>query len=230
MSIFDEATNAVSTPIVPQDRFIVECLNLEEAPPYAPPGEQPKADAKSGIRWILGLYYQSTGARFTFQDEPYEFFQTTTSNMQRGARAREYAEAFLGREIAEGERLNPNMLLGKKCLGMISHEFTRDRSKKNAKLVGVEPYREAVTATPQTQARGGTAVMDRPSAAAVSADATETDVDRALLIAGVEKKIKQAEKLQTRKHLDWLAMDLSQMDADELEAIRASVQADIDAD
>jgi hypothetical protein len=230
VSLFDDATNAVSTPIVPQDRFIIECLKLEEAPPYAPPGEQPKADARPGIRWVLALYSATTGARFTFQDEPYEFFQTTTSNMQRGARAREYAEAFLGRDLSEGERLDPSMLIGKKCVGMVSHEFTRDRSKKNAKLVGVEPYREAVAARPAARSAGATAVMERPSAASVSADASDADIDTALLISSVEKKIKQAEKLQTSRHLDWLAMDLTKMDADELDAIKAAIQQDIDAD
>jgi hypothetical protein len=85
MGLFDDATNAVSTPIVPQGNFVVECIKLEEAPPYAPPGESPKPDARPGIRWILALYNAQSGARFTFQDEPYEFFQTTTSNMSRGA-------------------------------------------------------------------------------------------------------------------------------------------------
>lgn len=231
--MFETATNAASTPIVPQDRFVVECLNLEEAPPYAPPGEAPKADAKPGIRWILALYSPHTGARFTFQDEPYEFFQTTTSNMSRGARAREYAEAFLGREIAEGERLSPTMLLGKKCQGMIVHEFARnDKSKKNAKLVGVEPYRETVAAAAPSRSANGaaTAVMERPSVASVSADPTTEEIDRALLISSVEKKVRQAEVLQTKKHLDWLAMDLATFGNDELEAIKSAIQADIDAD
>lgn len=231
MSLFEQATNAASTPIVPQDRFIFECLSIGEQPPYAPPGEQPKAGARPGIKWTFGLYFAATGERFQFQDEPYEFFQSTTANMQRGARAREYAEALLGRELAEGEQVNPNDLIGKRAQGMVIHELSRnDKTKKVAKLVAPEPLREAVAAAPRAQARGGTAVMERPSAASVSADATDSDIDRAMLISAVEKKIKQAERLQTRKHLDWLAMDLSSMDTDELEAIKASVQADIDAD
>ena len=232
MGLFDDATNAVSTPIVPQGEFIVECMKLEEAPPYAPPGEQPKADARTGIRWILALYNPKSGARFLFQDEPYEFFQTTTANMSRGARAREYAEAFLGRELAEGERLDPNMLISKKCQGMVIHELSKDKTKKNAKLVGVEPYREAVAATApvRTTSASATAVMERPSAAQVSADASSDDIDRALLLSAVEKKVRQAEKLQTRKHLDWLAMDLKTYDAEELDAIKAAIQNDIDAD
>jgi hypothetical protein len=72
--------------------------------------------------------------------------------------------------------------------------------------------------------------MERPSAASVSADASDADIDTALLISSVEKKIKQAEKLQTSRHLDWLAMDLTKMDADELDAIKAAIQQDIDAD
>ncbi len=231
MGLFETVTNAASTPIVPQDRFIFECVAIGEQPPYAPPGEQPKPGARPGIKWELALYFAGTGEPFYFQDEPYIFYQSTTANMQRGARAREYAEALLGRELGEGEQINPNDLIGKRGLGMIIHELSRnDKTKKVAKLVAPEPYREAVAARPAARSNNATAVMERPSAASVSADATDTDVDRALLIAAIEKKVKQAEKLQTRKHLDWLAMDLSALDADELEAIKASVQADIDAD
>lgn len=232
MGLFDTATNAASTPIVPQDRFIFECLSIGEQPPYTAPGEKPKADAKPGIKFVFGLYFASTGQRFMFQDEPYEFFQITTSNMQRGARAREYAEALLNREIGEGENINPSDLIGKRGLGMVIWEFTRDKTKKVAKLVSPEPYREAVAATAPARAvaSAATAVMERPSAASVSADASSADIDRALLIAAVEKKIKQAEKLQTKRHLDWLATDMSEFTTDDLEEFKAAIQADIDAD
>lgn len=232
MALFETATNAASTPIVPQDRFIFECIAIGEQPPYAPPGEQPKPGARPGIKWEFGLYFANSGEPFYFQDEKYVFYQSTTANMQRGARAREYVEALIGRELAEGEDVNPNDLIGKKAQGMVIWELSRnDKTKKVAKLVAPEPLREKVAAAPsRAKANGATAVMERPSAASVSADASTEDVDRALLIASVEKKIKQAEKLQTKKHLDWLAMDLSMLDADELEAIKASVQADIDAD
>lgn len=176
--MFETATNAASTPIVPQDRFVVECLNVEEAAPYAPPGEQPKMGARPGIRWILALYSPTSGERFYFQDDPYEFFQTTTANMQRGARAREYAEAFLGREIREGEKLSPDAVIGKKLVGMVIHELSKDKTKKNAKLVAVEPVKTVAQASPSQ----------------VSADPTEADVDRALLISKFEKKVAKAVK------------------------------------
>lgn len=231
MGLFDTATNAASTPIVPQDRFIFECSAIGEQPPYAPPGEAPKPGARPGIKWEFLLYFASTGEPFYFQDEKYVFYQSTTANMQRGARAREYAEALLGRELGEGEQVNPNDLIGKRALGMVIHEMSRnDKTKKVAKLVAPEPYREAVAAAPRARNGTATAVMERPSAASVSADASDADVDRALLVSAVERKIKQAEKLQTKKHLDWISIDLATMDADELESIKAAVQADIDAD
>lgn len=233
MGLFDTATNAASTPIVPQGRFIFECLSIGEQPPYAPPGEQPKPGARPGIKWTFGLWFAESGERVYFQDDPYEFFQSTTSNMQRGARAREYTEALLGRELGEGENVNPMDLIGKRALGLIIHEFNKDKTKKNAKLVGVEPYQQAVAASaPSRAAANGstTAVMERPSAASVSADASGAEIDRAAVIAAVEKKIRQAEVLQTKHHLTWMAMDLSSMDVDELESIKAGVQQDIDAD
>lgn len=232
MGLFDQATNAASTPIVPQDRFIFECSLIEEQPPYAPPGEQPKPGARPGIRWSFRLYDAANGQPFYFQDEVYTFWQSTTANMQRGARAREYAEALLGRELGEGEQVNPGDLIGKRGIGMVIHELSRDKTKKVAKLVAPEPYRQTVAATAPVRAASGaaTAVMERPSVAQVSANPSMEDVDRALLISAVEKKIKQAERLQTKKHLDWLAMDLKTMDSDELESIKAAVQEDIDAD
>lgn len=233
MGLFDTATNAASTPIVPQDRFIFECLSIGEQPPYAPPGEQPKPGARPGIKWTFGLFFASSGEPFYFQDDPYEFFQSTTANMQRGARAREYAEALLGRELGEGEQVNPNELIGKRALGMVIWELSRnDKTKKVAKLVAPEPYREAVaTKAPSRAANGAaTAVMERPSASQVSADASEEDIDWALLVSKVEKKIAQAVKLQTGNHLEWAALDLRQADADQLQMILNNVQADIDAD
>lgn len=223
MGLFDTVTNAASTPVVPQDRFIFECLSVGEQAPYARPGEQPKPGAKPGIKWTFALYYASSGERFYFQDEPYEFFQSTTSNMQRGARAREYAEALLGREFAEGEQVNPSDVIGKRGVGMVIHELAQnDKTKKVAKLVAPEPYRAPVAAAPARAVNGAaTAVMERPQTAAPDLSALRTAVD---------KKITQAQVLQTRKHLDWAAMDISQMDADELEAIKAAIQADIDAD
>lgn len=228
--MFDEASNAASTPVVPQAKFIVECLDLQEAPPF-----DPTKSTKNGIKWMLALYDPQTGQRFRFMDDDYVFWQTTTSNMNIGARARDYAEAFLGRAIAEGEKLNPSMLLGKRCIGSVIHEWSRnDKTKKVAKLVGTEAHREAVAASApaRSQAANGsaTAVMERPSVAQVSADPSSADIDRALLLSSVEKKVKQAERLQTKRHLDWIAMDLSNMDADELDAIKAAVQQDIDAD
>lgn len=231
MGLFDQATNAASTPIVPQDRFIFVCLSIDEQPPYAPPGEAPKPGARPGIKWTFGLYYPSTGEPFTFQDEPYEWFQSTTANMQRGARAREYAEALLGRELSEGEEINPIDLIGKRALGMVIHEISRnDKTKKVAKLVAPEPLKETVAARPAGRSAGGTAVMERPSAASVSADPSSVELDRAALILSVEKKIKLSEMLGTAKHLDWLAEDLTRMSAADLEDLKARIQADLDAD
>lgn len=231
MGLFDTATNAASTPVVPQDRYIFECLYIGEQPPYAPPGEQPKPGARPGIKWTFALYFASNGERFYFQEDPYEFFQSTTANMQRGARAREYAEALLGRDIGEGEEINPEHLIGKRAQGMVIWELSRnDKTKKVAKLVAPEPIRQTVAAQSRTANGTSTAVMERPSATQVSADASDEDIDRAFMVSKVERKIAQSVKLQTKKHLEWNALDLSQADSEQLQMILNNVQADIDAD
>lgn len=222
--MFDTATNATQTPIVPQDRFVAECVRLEEAPPYAAPGEQPKPGARPGIRWILALYSATTGDQFYFQDEPYEFFQTTTANMQRGARAREFAEAFLGREIGEGEKLSPDMLLGKRCVGMVIHELSRDKTKKNAKLVAVEPFKNVATAP-------------KPAPTQVSADPQIADVDRALIVTDLHKSVSRLMKLDAasaqnaqaaiaKSDLDTASLETLQ---ELLDSIKKAITAALDA-
>lgn len=220
MGLFDTATNAASTPVVPQNRYVFECLEISEQPPYAPPGEQPKPGARPGIKWVFALYDAASGQRFHFQDDPYEFFQSTTSNMQRGARAREYVEALLGRELGEGEDVNPSDLIGKRGVGMVVWETSRnDKNKKVAKLAGTEAYRAA--AAPSRAARGGTAVADRPS---------NDGPDVSVLRETLRKKIRQAEVLQTAEHLTWISLNLDILDADECADLIKDVQADIDAD
>lgn len=222
VSLFDTATNAASTPVVPQGQYIFECLSVGEQPPYAPPGEQPKPGARPGIKWVFGLYEAASGQRFYFQDDPYEFFQSTTSNMQRGARAREYVEALLGREVGEGENINPNDLIGRKGIGFVIWEISRnDRNKKVAKLASPEPYRETVVASAPTRAANGaaTAVMERPSGGGDVSALRET----------LKKKIRQAEVLQTPAHLEWIALNVDSLDAGDCASFIEAVQADLDA-
>lgn len=189
-----------------EGKYTVECVRIEEAPDngYGP-----------GIRWVLALY--KNGQRVALGDQADgEFWQTTGMSMGPAARARQYAEAFLGRQLETGERVNPNDLLGKRLMGMVIHEASKsDATRMVAKLVSVKPLANGATS--------------KASAAQVSADPSSEEIDRALLVTTVEKLIAKAEKLGTPNHLDWLSRDLSKLSVRDLETLRAGVQAEIDA-
>jgi hypothetical protein len=216
MGLFDTATNAASTPIVPQDRFIFECAAIGEQPPYAPPGESPKPGARPGIKWEMKLFFASTGEPFYFQDEQYVFFQSTTANMQRGARAREYAEALLGRELSEGEEINPSDLIGKRALGMVIHEISRnDKTKKVAKLVAPEPLKEAAPSR-----RGAASVTPSASSADIDAQLAASDALR----ERAKKLIRNAELDETPGYETWSAVDLANLADADVEALVKEVR------
>jgi len=178
-----------------EGKYTVECTAIEEAPDngYGP-----------GVRWVLALY---EGDRQVTSD----YWQTTSPNMGPKARARQYVEAFLGRPLEEGERVNPNDLIGKRCSGMVIHEPSKTKADQMvAKLVSVKPVGQA----------GAKAAPQKPAAEAVNLDAL-----RSIL----KKKIRQAEVLQSPEHLTWIALNVDGMDAEDLNVFIKDVQADLDA-
>lgn len=199
--MFATATN--QTGFLPDEgKYTVECLRIEEAPDNG---------FGVGVRWILALY---EGSERVLQGngDVLEFWQTTSPNMGPKARARAYVEAFLGRPLDEGERINPNDLPGKRCSGMVIHEESKTKvGVQNAKLVSVKSL---------------TSSAPKSSPREASADAAP---DMAKLRADVERKITQAQILGTPKHLDWVMKDLSTMGASELADLKREIQEDIDA-
>lgn len=180
-----------------EGKYTVECTAIEEAPDngYGP-----------GVRWVLALY---EGDRQATSD----FWQTTSPSMGPKARARQYVEAFLGRPLEEGERVNPNDLIGKRCSGMVIHEPSKTKADQMvAKLVSVKPVGQA----------GSKAA---PQKSAPAPDTANADALRKLL----KNKIRQAEVLQSPQHLTWLALNVDAMDAADCDQFIRDVQADLDA-
>ncbi len=184
-----------------EGKYTVECSAIEEAPDngYGP-----------GVRWVLALY---EGDRQATSD----FWQTTSPNMGPKARARQYVEAFLGRPLEEGERINPNDLIGKRCTGMVIHEPSKTKADEMvAKLVSVKPLAGA-----PAKAKPAPAVTKAKPAPAV----TKADALREML----KKKIRQSEVLQSPQHLTWIALNVDEMDAADCDQFIRDVQADLDA-
>jgi hypothetical protein len=199
--MFNTATNQTTGFMPDEDKYNVECLRIEEAPDNG---------FGVGVRWVLGLY--QNGERILQGDgNPLEFWQTTSPNMGPKARARQYVEAFLGRALEEGERINPNDLPGKWLSGMVIHEdSTTKQGQKVAKLVSVKPYTSGTSsAAPKTAPHNG-------NGANVEA-----------LRAKLNKLIDRAEKDQTESHLTWLALNVEAMNADELQSFIQDVTNDL---
>lgn len=177
------ATVTNQTGFLPDEgKYTVECLRIEEAPDNG---------FGVGVRWVLALY-ENGERKMQGNGEPLEFWQTTSPNMGPKARARQYVEAFLGRPLAEGERINPNDLPGKQCSGMVIHEESKTKpGVQNAKLVSVKPVNGGATGAP------------------TPAPAENVGALRNKLKGLINK----AEAMQTPSHLDFLAVDVDQMDA-----------------
>jgi len=195
-----------------EGKYTVECLRIEEAPDNG---------FGVGVRWILALYEGSDRVK-NDSGFDYEFWQTTSPNMGPKARARQYVEAFLGRPLDEGERINPNDLPGKKCTGMIIHEDSKTKvGVQNAKLVSVKPLASAPKPAP------------RPAPTQVAADASEADIDRALVVTQLQKRAARLKKLDDaagQAALEAVAQsDLSTAPIEDLQSLSDAIAAQIAA-
>ena len=210
--MFSVATN--QTGFLPDEgKYTVECLRIEEAPDNG---------FGVGVRWVLALYDGSERVK-NDGGYDYEFWQTTSPNMGPKARARQYVEAFLGRPLEEGERINPNDLPGKKLVGMIIHEDSKTKvGVQNAKLVSVKPI--AAAAPKQSP---------RPSPTQVSADASDEDIDRALVVTQVQKRAARLKALDDKAGqaaLDAVAAsDLSTAPLADIQSLSDAIQKQIAA-
>jgi len=118
--VFQKVTNKAATfqPANFEDgRHLLECVAIEEST---------HAQYGPGIKWVWRL--ESYPDREQIVDDrgmPFEFWQFTGTSMGLDRKtggptaARKNAQALLGRELDEGEDVNPDDLLKKKALGMV---------------------------------------------------------------------------------------------------------------
>lgn len=119
-----------------------------------------------------------------------------------GSFCQELVEVLTGRKFEkDGEPPSEDDLLGKRCLAFITHETPttgKSAGKKREKIVEgslkkfVGPSKKIAPDV-------------RPSSTQVSADPSEDEIDRALLVSKLQKQIARAVKLGTPSHLEWNA-------------------------
>jgi hypothetical protein len=229
MTYFDATLEAApveetqSTPVIPEERFVFELIGFEKSPPdqFRPEG---------GIKWTWLVWYPD-GERFIFQDEHYQFFRTTgltrdgKPNFNLGTYANAWASAMLGRDLGVDANFSVSELRGKKMSAMVVWEPQKSDPKK--KTIKLASLKHVPVDAPPAATNGAAKPTPAPRQGRPAADAPAVDPDRAFALKALEKRIGQAVTLETRKHLDWIAMDLSNLDTEELEAVTASVEADI---
>lgn len=204
--------------IVPEGRYALHLVRLEKAPPSS---FNPEAGPR--IKWIFNLYAESVetierGTLFQFNGETYEFWRTTSTANSPRAYARQYAEALLGRKMNEQEVPKLGSLVGLKMSALISYDpDPNDSTRQLLKMTGLKHVFADAPKTAPTQ---------------VSADPSDEDVDRALIVTDLQKKVKRLTKLdalagsQAQKAVD--ASDLSDAPLNAIHGLLSSVEAAIE--
>lgn len=166
--------------IVPEARYTLELVRCEKAPPSTF-----KPEAGPQIKWVFNLY-DASGELFYFQNEPYEFFRHTSRANSPRAYARQYAEALLGRKLGDQEVPSLVSLYGLRMSALISYEpSSSDASREVLKLGSLKHIPIAPAQTPVKQ----------PTQ--VSAEPSDEDVDRALLVTKLQKSVARLKKLDS---------------------------------
>lgn len=181
--VFAPATNQDST-IVPEGRWRLVLQKILAAPPST------FSDDKSPrAKWCFTLYAEAVealpkGEQFVFNGEPYELHRHTSLKNSPRAYARKYAEALLGRPLAEGEIPTKDMLIGRSMSAAITYDAgTVDPSQQVLNLSSIRPV--AAPAAPAA----------KPKAAPVASfqepgEPPDEDIDRALLVQKITASLK----------------------------------------
>lgn len=226
MSIDDEIQLQPATSgdgsIIPEGRYTLHLIRVETAPPSTY-----KPEDGNRIKWTFNLYAElvekmERGELFEFNGGPYEFFRHTSTKNSPRAFARMYAEALMGRKLDDREVPKLGPLVGSRMSAMISYDDDPDDATRQIlKMSGLKHV-----AAPAAAARSAS----RPSSQ-VSADPTVEEVDRALLISKLEKKVAKAVKKQTKNSAMFEAAmaEAGTADMDSLRGFLSSVDDELDA-
>jgi hypothetical protein len=124
--VFDTVTNTDGGTLLDVAHYILTLRDLsrEEQGQFGP-----------SICWKFAVADVASPQQNRIADdgEEYQFWAWTSTKLSPRAKARPYAEALLGRQLAEGEKLNPAELIGRSMKAMIVHETGED-GKVRAKI------------------------------------------------------------------------------------------------
>lgn len=145
-----------------------------------------------------------------------ELWQFTKIGLPKGSRAREWAEALMGRELKLGEEPEDTDLLRHRMIAYLVHKPKKtDPSIKQEAIAegSAKPFLAAETTTP----RG---VSSEPTTAEIDAALAASDALR----AKVKKLIRNAELDETPGHEKWATLDLGNLADGDVEALGREIK------
>lgn len=228
MSYFDSTLEAEpvaeqnTDPILPEERFVFTLIGFERSQPD-------QWHKNGGIKWTFAVAYPN-GQPFIFDNAPYELWRTTNVNaagkplFTLGTQPHEWASALLGRQLGVDEHFAISELRDKKFSSQVVWQPKRTKPTEKAAVLASLRH-VPVGAAPASNGRAA-----KPAADQVSADPSEDDVDRALILTGIEKSVNRLKKLDAASGKD-AAAALAASDADapmaDLERLHEQVKAAI---
>lgn len=199
MTYFDATLDAApiteqqNEPVLPEERHVFELIGFERSQP-----DQWRKDG--GIKWTWRVFKEDGRTPFVFQDEQYQFFRTTGIDKQGkpvfsvGTYANDWASAMLGRPLGVDANFSVSELRGKRMSAMVVWENQKsDPKKKTIKLASLRHvFPEGSNGTAQTAAPPA---RSAETVRSVSADASDEDVDRALIVSKIQRSLKTLKQL-----------------------------------
>lgn len=240
MTVFDTSLDAPpieeqqSDPILPEERFVFELVGFERTGPdqYRKLG---------GVKWSFNTYNED-GSPFLFQDEVYCLWRMSNVNAQGqplftlGTQPNDWASALLGRPLGVDAQFSVSELRNKRMSAMVV--WVKQKMDPKKKSISLASLRHVpVSAPTATNGPAPAAAAPAPAAAAparpattsVTADASDEDIDRALVVTMIRKSLKRLKALDTgagaaaQAAVD--ASDLDEADISDLHALSEQISA-----
>jgi hypothetical protein len=196
MTVFDTTLEAPAIqegnldPILPEERFIFELVGFERSGPD-------QFRKNGGIKWTFNTWNED-GTPFDFQDEQYQLWRTTNINANGeplfniGTQAHEWACALLGRQLGVEEKFSVSELRNRRMSAMVVWRNKRPPAK--GKTFDLASLRHVPVGSVNA-GRGGATTSVPPPSGRVTADATDDDISRALVITKIRKSLKTLKAL-----------------------------------
>lgn len=181
------------------------------------------------LKWVWLIAPKDDPTSYFARDDGMEktLHQYTDADIVIGSRQHEWVQALTGRQFADGDDPpEDDDVMGKRMVAYITHEAPKkgpNAGKLREKIVpgSAKPFR-----LPAPKAKAAPAAVE-----SVSADPTEDEVDRALVISKLRKQVARLIQLdavsgaEAQKALDASDLDTAPLDA--LESLLASVKAGV---